>query len=114
MNKIQKIVNELSLHDLRAWVARLDETVEQQPTGRFEAGIKGWTCVLEGVEATDQNRYMDMDRDAPVTHAHAPGGDPQIRRPVHDIRFTNQISYLHPSIEVCRYNILQRLLALAG
>ena len=72
LNKIQKIVDDLPLHNLHAWVARLDETVEQQPAGRFEASIKAWTCVLEGlegVEATDQNRYMDTD--APATHAHA-------------------------------------------
>ena len=69
MNKIQKIVDDLPLHNLHAWVVRLDETVEQQPTGRFEASIKAWTCVLEGVEATDQNRYMDTD--IPATHAHA-------------------------------------------
>jgi len=112
LNKIQKAVDDLSLHaysNLHAWVARLDETVEQKLAGRLEAGIKAWTGVLEGVEATDQDR--DMDTDAPATPAHAPGGDPQIRRQMHDIRITNQIMYLHPSIEDCRYNILQQLFA---
>ena len=112
LNKIQKAVDDLSLHaysNLYAWVARLDESVEQKLAGRLEAGIKAWTGVLEGVEDTEKDK--DMDTDAPATPAHAPGGDPQIRRQMHDIRITNQIMYLHPSIEDCRYNILQQLFA---
>ena len=30
---------------------------------------------------------------------------------LHDIRITNQIMYLHPSIEDCRYVLLQQLFA---
>ena len=55
------------------------------------------------------SRDKDMDTDAPASPAHAPGGDPQIKMQLHDIRITNQIMYLHPSIEDCRYNILQQL-----
>ena len=110
LNKIQKAVDDLSLHaysNLHAWVARLDETVEQKLAGRLEAGIKAWTLVLEGVDDSDKDK--DMDTDAPASPAHAPGGDPQIKMQLHDIRITNQIMYLHPSIEDCRYNILQQL-----
>ena len=39
------------------------------------------------------------------------GGDPQIKKHPHDIRITNQIMYLHPSIEDCRYTLLQELFA---
>ena len=46
----------------------------------------------------------DMDTDAPATPAHAPGGDPQIRKQMHDFRITNQMMYLHPSIEDARYD----------
>ena len=108
--KIQKAVDDLSLHaysNLHAWVARLDETVEMKLAGRLEAGIKAWTLVLEGVDESDKDK--DMDTDAPASPAHAPGGDPKIKVALHDIRITNQIMYLHPSIEDCRYNILQQL-----
>ena len=57
LNKIQKAVDDLSLHaysNLHAWVARLDETVEQKLAGRLEAGIKAWTLVLEGVDESDK------------------------------------------------------------
>ena len=90
-------------------MARLDETVEQKLAGRLEAGIKAWTLVLEGVDESDKDK--DMDTDAPASPAHAPGGDPQIKMQLHDIRITNQIMYLHPSIENCRCDILQQLFA---
>ena len=51
LNKIQKSVDDLSLNaysNLHAWVAKLDEGVEQKLAGRLEAGIKAWTKVLEG------------------------------------------------------------------
>ena len=94
---------------LHTWVAMLYETVEQQLAERLETDIKAWASALEGVEATDQDR--DMNTDAPATPALGPGGDPLIRRQVHDIRITNQFMYLHPSIEDCWYNILQQLFA---
>ena len=112
LNKIQKAVDDLSLNaysNLHAWVARLDESVEIKLAGRLEAGILAWTKVLEGKE--DQEVDKDMDTDAPSSPAHAPGGDPQIRKQMHDFRITNQMMYLHPSIEDCRYNILQQLFA---
>ena len=42
-------MDDLSLHaysNLHAWVAQLDETVEQKLAGRLEAGIRAWTGVL--------------------------------------------------------------------
>ena len=45
----------------------------------------------------------------PTTPADSHGGEPQ--RQMHDIRITNQIMYLHPTIEDCRYYMLQKLLA---
>ena len=112
LNKIQKAVDDLSLHaysNLHAWVARLDEVVEEKLAARLQAGIQAWTKVLEGKEEAEMD--LDMDTDAPATPAHAPGGDPQIKKQTHDIRITNQIMYLYPCIEDCRYNILQQLFA---
>ena len=112
LNKIQKLVDELSLNaysNLHAWVARLDEAVENKLAMRLEAGILAWTKVLEGKEEPEVDK--DMDTDAPATPAHALGGDPQIKKQMHDFRITNQMMYLHPSIEDCRYNILQQLFA---
>ena len=111
LNKIQKAVDDLSLHaysNLHAWVAQLDETVEQKLAGRLEAGIRAWTGVLEGEEEQGDGKDMDTE---PATPAHSPGGDPQIKRQMHDIRITNQIMYLHPPIEDCRYSVLQQLFA---
>ena len=56
------------------------------------------TLVLEGEEETEDNKGRDTE---PVTPAHSPGGNPQIRRQMHDIRIFNQIMYLHPPIEDC-------------
>jgi dynein heavy chain 1 len=112
LNKIQKAVDDLSLHaysNLHAWVAQLDETVEQKLAGRLEAGIRAWTGVLEG-QGEEEDGGKDMDTE-PATPAHSPGGDPQIKRQMHDIRITNQIMYLHPPIEDCRYSVLQQLFA---
>ena len=58
----------------------------------------------------------DDDDDTMDTHtktkaANSLGGDPQIKRMLHDIRITNQIMYLHPSVEDCRYVLLQQLFA---
>ena len=43
LNKIQKAVDDLSLHaysNLHAWVANLDESVETKLAGRLDAGIR--------------------------------------------------------------------------
>ena len=64
--------------------------------------------MLEGEEEAEDSK--DTDKEA-ATPAHSPEGDPQIRRQMHDIRITNQIMYLHPPIEDCWYNVLQKLLA---
>ena len=60
------------------------------------------SCVLRDQLGTAQNKMF-----------HSPGGDPQIRQQLHDIRIINQIIYLvlHPPIEDCRYNVLQQLFA---
>jgi hypothetical protein len=60
---------------------------------------RAWYLVLEA---------KDMDRE-PATPALSPGDRPDIRGQMHDIRITNQIMYLHPPIEDCRYNLLQHL-----
>ena len=62
--------------------------------------------MLEGEEEAEDSKDME-----PATPAHSPGGDPQIRRQLHDIRITNQIMYLHPPIKDCRNNVLQQLFA---
>ena len=65
---------------------------------------RAWTLLLEAEDSKD----MDTE---PATPAHSPGDDPQIRGQMHDIRITNQIMYLHPPIEDCRFNMLQQLFA---
>ena len=67
---------------------------------------RAWTLLLEGEEEAKDSKDMHTE---PATPAHSPGGDPQIRRQLHDIRITNQIMYLHPPIEDCRHNVLQQL-----
>ena len=67
---------------------------------------RAWTLVLEGKEEDEDSKDTDMES---ATPAHSHGCHPQ--RQMHDIRITNQIMYLHPHIEDCRYYVLQKLLA---
>ena len=67
-----------------------------------------WTLVLEGAEEAEDSKDMDTEL---ATPARSPGGDPHIRRQMHDIRITNQIMYLHPPIEDWMKNVLQQLFA---
>ena len=107
--KIQKSVDDLSLRqysNLHAWVAKLDEAVEEKLSLRLQAGVEAWTKALE--YGKSDKKDDDDDQDTMDTHdakkpAHKLGGDPQIKKMLHDIRITNQIMYLHPSIEDCRY-----------
>ena len=111
--KIQKAVDDLSLRqysNLHAWVGKLDEAVEDKLGLRLQAGIEAWTKALEGSGERDQDDQDDMDTHE-AKSAHKLGGDPQIKKMLHDIRITNQIMYLHPSIEDCRYVLLQQLFA---
>lgn len=111
INKIQKAVDDLSLHqysNLNLWVGKLDEEVEKKLSCRLEAGIKAWTKALEGKK---DEVDVCMDTDGPTTVAHKPGGDPQIPVLVHEVRITNQVMYVSPSVEEARFNIMQQLFA---
>ncbi|XP_022254853.1 dynein heavy chain, cytoplasmic-like [Limulus polyphemus] len=112
LNKIQKAVDGLSLHqysNLHLWVSKLDEEVEKKLASRLQAGINAWTKALEGKREEEVD--ISMDTDAPTTTAHKPGGDPQIATLIHEVRITNQVMYVSPSVEEARFNILQQLFA---
>lgn len=51
-----------------------------------------------------------MDTDAPQV-SHKPGGEPKIKNVVHELRITNQVIYLNPPIEECRYKLYQEMFA---
>ncbi|XP_049780046.1 dynein heavy chain, cytoplasmic isoform X3 [Schistocerca cancellata] len=111
LGKIQHAVDDLSLRqysNLHIWVNRLDEEVEKNLAARLQAGIQAWTNALNG-----KKKEIDhsMDTDAPAQPTHKPGGDPQIQVMVHEVRITNQIMYLYPSIEEARFQIMQQLFA---
>ncbi len=112
LGKIQKAVDNLSLHqysNLHAWVSKLDEEVEAKLAVRLQAGIEEWTKNLRGEDDSADDDINDMDTDrAQPAQAHKLGGEPQIKKMMHEIRITNQIMYLFPSLEDCRYNILQQ------
>ncbi|GIX77251.1 dynein heavy chain, cytoplasmic [Caerostris extrusa] len=110
LNKIQKAVDDLSLHqysNLHLWVNKLDEEVEKKLALRLEAGIKAWTKALEG----KSQQEADLATDTDTTTAHKLGGDPQIQTLIHEIRITNQVIYVNPSVEEARFNIMQQLFA---
>ncbi len=110
LNKIQRAVDDLSLHqysNLHAWVNKLDEDVERRMAVRLQAGIEEWTKVLEGKTDDDKDDADTMDTDSPSKPAHKIGGEPKIKMNFHEIRITNQIMFLHPSVEECRYQLLQ-------
>ncbi|XP_033735277.1 cytoplasmic dynein 1 heavy chain 1-like isoform X2 [Pecten maximus] len=110
LGKIQKAVDNLSLHgfsNLQQWVAKLDQQVEAKLAARLEAGLKAWTqCLKQSKEDTMDHT---MDTDAPQQVAHKPGGDPNIKGLVHELRITNQLIYVNPPIEEARVNIMQEL-----
>ncbi|XP_067011460.2 dynein heavy chain, cytoplasmic isoform X2 [Anabrus simplex] len=111
LSKIQHAVDDLSLRqysNLHIWVTRLDEEVERNLAARLQAGIQAWTNTLNG---TKKEIDLSMDTDAPAQPTHKPGGDPQIGIMIHEVRITNQIMYLYPSIEEARFQIMQQLFA---
>jgi dynein heavy chain 1 len=111
LGKIQRAVDDLSLHqysNLHAWVNKLDEEVERRLAVRLQAGVEAWRQALEGKADGGKSEDDTMDTDSPSQPAHKPGGDPQLRRMMHEIRITNQIMFLYPSLEECRYQMLQQ------
>ena len=81
---------------------------------RLQAGIEAWTNALEGSGEKYEDDQDTMDTHEQQKAVYKLGGDPQIKKMLHDIRITNQIMYLHPSIEDCRYVLLQQLFAWQG
>ncbi|XP_042240101.1 dynein heavy chain, cytoplasmic-like isoform X4 [Homarus americanus] len=111
LNKIQKAVDDLSLHqysNLHIWVQRLDEQVEKKLAGRLQAGMQAWTAALQGQRQKDEDIDIPMDTDTPDKPTHKPGGDPKITQVVQEVRITNQTMYMHPTIEEARYQIMQQ------
>nr|XP_018911901.1 PREDICTED: dynein heavy chain, cytoplasmic [Bemisia tabaci] len=109
--KIQHSVDDLSLRqysNLHIWVSRLDQEVEKNLAARLKAGIEAWTDALEGKKVEID---LSMDTDAPSQPTHKPGGDPQIAASVYEVRITNQIMYLYPSIDEARFQIMQQFFA---
>lgn len=112
LSRIQKAVDNLSLHsysNLPQWVAKLDQEVEKRLATRLEAGLKAWTRCLKGKKEDQLDRSMDTD--APQQQGHKPGGEPQIKALVHELRITNQLIYVNPPVEDARYHIMQELFA---
>jgi dynein heavy chain 1 len=112
LSHIQKAVDDLSLRqysNLPQWVAKLDQEVEKMLAARLEAGLEAWTQALLRTE--DDNLDLSMDTDAPIQAQHKPGGDPQIKGLVHELRITNQLMYLNPPLENARFNLFQELFA---
>ena len=136
LNKIQKAVDDLSLHrysNLSEWVRRLDQEVEAKLAHRLQAGISAWTRALEGLlmmvnvfgiesminslfqigndKPDSGERDVLTDTDSPMTTVAKPGGDPKIQLKIYEIRITNQVMYVSPSVEEARFSLLQELFA---
>jgi len=108
LTKIQKAVDDLSLHqysNLSKWVTELDERIETRLATRLQAGIQAWTSALVG---GDKDQFND-ENDQPTTNKL--GGEPRIIELVHEIRITNQVMHVSPSVEEARYNLMQQLFA---
>lgn len=115
LGKIQRAVDDLSLHqysNLHAWVSKLDEDVERRLSVRLQAAIEEWSKVLLGSGTEEfQSEADTMDTDSPVVSQpkNKLGGEPKIKKMIHEIRITNQVMFLYPSLEDCRYQLLQEL-----
>lgn len=106
LTKIQNAVDDLSLQqysNLGKWVAELDERIEAKLAVRLQAGVEAWTLALIGI------KHDPDDNDQPIVNKL--GGDPKINELRHEIRITNQVIYVSPSIEEARYNLMQQLFA---
>uniref|UniRef100_A0A8C3ASK7 Cytoplasmic dynein 1 heavy chain 1 n=1 Tax=Cyclopterus lumpus TaxID=8103 RepID=A0A8C3ASK7_CYCLU len=111
LNRVQKAVDDLNLHsysNLPIWVNKLDIEIERILGVRLQAGLKAWTQVLRG--QIEDKADVDMDTEAPQV-SHKPGGEPKIKNVVHELRITNQVIYLNPPIEDCRYKLYQEMFA---
>uniref|UniRef100_A0A915HKX7 Dynein heavy chain, cytoplasmic n=1 Tax=Romanomermis culicivorax TaxID=13658 RepID=A0A915HKX7_ROMCU len=111
LSSIQKAVDALSLHqysNLVTWVQQLDEEIEKRLAFRLQEGVKAWTNVLEGKREEDD---MDSTTDTIDMTKSRVGGDPVIPQMIHEMRLTQQVMYLSPSIEAARQNLLQQLFA---
>lgn len=107
LTKIQKAVDDLSLHqysNLGRWVSELDERIETRLAARLQAGIEAWTLALLGGKQDQDN----LDDHPSTTKL---GGEPKITELIHEIRITNQVMHVSPSVEEARYNIMQQLFA---
>lgn len=107
--KIQKAVDDLSLQqysNLGRWVSELDGRIESRLATRLQAGIEAWTLALIG---NRQDQYNSNEKDNSVLNKL--GGDPKITELVHEIRITNQVMHVSPSVEEARYNLQQQLFA---
>ena len=89
----------------------MDHEVEQKLALRLQAGIQAWTRALEGDEKPGGERDILTDTDSPITTVVKPGGDPKIQLKIHEIRITNQVMYVNPSVEEARFALLQELFA---
>ncbi|KAG9509180.1 Dynein heavy chain, cytoplasmic, partial [Fragariocoptes setiger] len=108
LTRIQKAVDDLSLHqysNLAQWTKALDARIEQRLAARLQAGISAWTEALK-----DEKRDEDMD-DQVAGSGHKPGGEPKIAQLVHELRITNQIMYVSPSIEAANHSLMNQLFA---
>lgn len=94
MNRLKKFLNDVL-------------QVEKKLALRLEAGVKAWTKALEGKNQQETD-FTDNDT---TTTAHKLGGDPQIQTLIHEIRITNQVIYVNPSVEEARYSVMQQLFA---
>ncbi|XP_061071728.1 cytoplasmic dynein 1 heavy chain 1 isoform X2 [Conger conger] len=109
LNRVQKAVDDLNLHsysNLPIWVNKLDIEIERILGVRLQAGLRAWTQVLRG--QMEDKADVDMDTEAPQV-SHKPGGEPKIKNVVHELRITNQVIYLNPPIEDCRYKLFQEM-----
>lgn len=108
LTRIQKAVDDLCLHqysNLGRWVAELDQRIEEKLAARLQAGVEAWTSALVG----GKNDLDENDNQPPQSGKM--GGEPVISELVHEIRITNQVMHVSPTVEEARYNLMQQLFA---
>lgn len=106
---VQKAVDSLSLHqysNLNIWVAQLDKEIEKKLSCRLQEGIKAWTKALLGEKDDMDDAELDESTNKPRL-----GGKPTILSSIHEMRLTQQVMYLSPTVEEARQNLLQQLFA---
>ncbi|BEJ00458.1 hypothetical protein CcaverHIS631_0503150 [Cutaneotrichosporon cavernicola] len=113
LTQVQKTVDQLNLEgysNLDAWVAKLNERIDNVLGRRLAMAIEAWCS-----EFTKADEALDGDGDAdPASDETKRLTNISIKPLVHEVRIRNQVIYLDPPIELARLEWLSQFQTALG